>query len=46
MGRNETLPDGPLLADADRAYVRSGGRMKALLLSLLTSGSFLYRRQG
>jgi hypothetical protein len=44
MGRNETLSDGPTLVDADRAYVDSGGSMKALIASLLASDSFLYRR--
>jgi hypothetical protein len=44
MGRNETLADGPTLVAADRAYVESGGSMKALITSLLTSDSFLYRK--
>lgn len=44
MGRNETLDDGPTLAAADRDYVASGGSMKALIASLLTSDSFLLRR--
>jgi len=43
MGRNETLADGPTLARADQAYVSSGGSMRALIASLLTSDSFLYR---
>lgn len=43
MGRNETLADSPTLRAADRAYVESGGSMKALLTALLTSDSFLYR---
>lgn len=42
MGRNETLGDAKTLQDADRAYVGSGGSFKALLISLLTSDSFLY----
>jgi hypothetical protein len=44
MGRNETLDDAPTLIDAHRAYAEAGGSMKALLASLLTSDSFLYRR--
>jgi hypothetical protein len=43
MGRNENLNDGPVLQDAHRAYRDSGGSMKALLVSLLTSDAFLYR---
>lgn len=44
MGRNETLGDSPTLIDADKAYVESGGSMKALIASLLSSDSFLYRK--
>jgi hypothetical protein len=44
MGRNETLDDSPTLIAADRAYVDSGGSMKALVVSLLSSDSFLYRK--
>lgn len=44
MGRNETLDDSPTLIAADKAYVDSGGSMKALVVSLVTSDSFLYRR--
>ena len=43
MGRNETIHDGPVLQEAHRAYRDSGGSMKALLVSLLTSNAFLYR---
>ena len=43
MGRNETLHDGPILRDAYQSYKDSGGSMKALLTSLLTSDAFLYR---
>ncbi len=43
MGRNETLADAKALQDADNAYVKSQGSFKALLVSLLTSDSFLYR---
>jgi cytochrome c553 len=43
LGRNETLADAPTLQAADRAYLESGGSFKALLVSLLTSDSFLKR---
>jgi hypothetical protein len=43
MGRNETVNDAPVLQDAYKAYRNSGGSMKALLTSLLTSDAFLYR---
>jgi hypothetical protein len=45
MGRNETLDDSPTLMAADKAYVESGGSMKALISSLLSSDSFLYRKE-
>jgi hypothetical protein len=44
MGRNETLNDAPILQEASSAYKDSGGSMKALITSLLTSDAFLYRR--
>ena len=44
MGRNETLADSRTLISADRAYLESGGSFKALLISLLSSDSFLYRK--
>ncbi len=44
MGRNETLNDGPILQAAHRAYRDSGGSMKALITSLVTSDAFLYRK--
>ncbi len=43
LGRNETLADGPTLVTAHKAYRDSNGSMKALVASLLTSESFLYR---
>jgi hypothetical protein len=43
MGRNESAGDAASLQEADRAYVESGGSFKALLVSLLSSESFLYR---
>ena len=46
LGRNEALADAKALQAADRAYVASGGSFKALLVSLLTSDSFLMRGGG
>jgi mono/diheme cytochrome c family protein len=43
MGRNETLGDAASLQAAHKAYRESGGSMKALIIALLTSDSFLYR---
>lgn len=43
LGRNETLDDAPTLIDAHQAYRESGGSMNALITSLLTSDSFIYR---
>lgn len=43
LGRNESLSDALTLQEADAAYVKSGGSFKALVISLLTSDSFLYR---
>ena len=44
LGRNELLSDSQTLIDADRAYVNSGGSFKAVVVSLLTSESFRYRK--
>lgn len=44
MGRNETLSDSKTLMDADQAYVESGGSFDAVIISLLTSDSFIYRK--
>ena len=44
MGRNETLNDAHVLQEAHLAYRESGGSMKALILSLVTSDAFLYRK--
>ena len=44
MGRNETFNDAPVLQEAHRAYKDSGGSMKALITSLVTSDAFLYRK--
>ena len=43
MGRNETLGDAKTLQEAHKAYVASNGSMKALVVSLLSSDSFIYR---
>ncbi len=45
LGRNETLADAKTLQDADAAYVNSGGSFKTLVLTLLTSDSFLMRSE-
>jgi len=44
MGRNELLSDSQTLIAADKAYMESGGSFNSLLISLLTSDSFLYRK--
>jgi len=43
LGRNETLGDAASLQQAQRAYRESNGSMRALIVSLLSSQSFLYR---
>ena len=44
MGRNERRFDSKAMIQADQAYVTSGGSFRALVISLLTSDSFLYRK--
>ena len=44
MGRNEMLSDSQTLIAADKAYLESGGSFKAVIVSLLTSDSFMYRK--
>jgi len=44
VGRNEMLGDSPTLIEADEAYLKSGGSLNEVLVSLLTSDSFLYRK--
>jgi hypothetical protein len=44
MGRNEMLTDSQTLIAADKAYLQSDGSFNALIVSLLTSDSFLYRK--
>ena len=45
MGRNEMLSDSQTLIDAEKAYIKSGGSFKMVVLSLLTSDSFMYRKE-
>lgn len=44
MGRNEMLSDSQTLIEAERAYLENEGSFKALVVSLLSSDSFVYRR--
>ena len=44
MGRNEFLSDSKTLIDAELAYSQSGGSFDAVIVSLLTSDSFIYRK--
>jgi hypothetical protein len=44
MGRNEMLSDSKTLIEADSAYVDSGGSFNALIVSLLSSDSFIKRK--
>jgi len=44
LGRNESLSDSKTLIDAEQAYVESKGSFDALVVSLLTSDSFVYRK--
>jgi len=45
LGRNETLSDSKTLIDADRAYVDNRGSFDEVIVSLLTSDSFIYRKR-
>ncbi len=45
MGRNETLADSRTLIAADQAYRESNGSFRELMVSILTSDSFIYRKQ-
>ena len=45
LGRNETLSDSKTLIDADRAYVDNDGSFDEVIVSLLTSDSFIYRKR-
>jgi hypothetical protein len=44
MGRNEYLSDSKTLIDAEQAYVDSDGSFDAIIVSILTSDSFVYRK--
>ena len=44
LGRNETLSDSKTLVDADTAYLENEGSFDAVIVSLLTSDSFIYRK--
>ncbi len=44
LGRNEMLSDSKTLIEAEQAYLENGGSFRALVVSLLSSDSFLYRR--
>ena len=44
IGRNETLLDAAALQEADKSYVDSEGSFKEVVVSLLTSDPFLYRK--
>ena len=45
LGRNETLADSKTLIDADKAYIKSNGSFDEVVVSLLTSDSFIYRKR-
>ena len=44
MGRNETLGDANALQDAHEIYRQSGGSFNELVISMLTSDSFMLRQ--
>ena len=44
MGRNETFADSVTLINAEKAYLESGGSFTELIVSILTSDSFIYRK--
>ena len=44
LGRNESLSDSKTLIDADTAYLDSKGSFDEVIVSLLTSDSFIYRK--
>lgn len=45
LGRNEMLSDSKTLMNADKAYTENGGSFRAVVVSLLTSDSFIYRKE-
>ena len=44
LGRNETLSDSKTLMGAEKAYLDSNGSFDEVIVSLLTSDSFIYRK--
>jgi hypothetical protein len=42
-GKHKTLGDAKTLQEAHQAYTDNDGSMKALVVSLLSSDSFIYR---
>lgn len=44
LGRNEVLSDSQTLIDAEQAYLESSGSFDAVITSLLSSDSFIYRK--
>ncbi len=44
MGRNEKLSDSKTLIDAEKVYLENEGSFDAVIASLLTSDSFIYRK--
>ena len=45
LGRNETLSDSRTLMDAEKAYLENDGSFDEVIVSLLTSDSFIYRKR-
>ncbi|MBO53125.1 MAG: hypothetical protein CMJ69_20380 [Planctomycetaceae bacterium] len=45
LGRNETLSDSKALMDADKAYLDHNGSFDEVIVSLLTSDPFIYRKR-
>ena len=45
LGRNETLSDSRTLMDAEKAYLDHDGSFDEVIVSLLTSDSFIYRKK-
>ena len=44
LGRNERLSDSQTLIEAERSYLENGGSFKAVVISLISSDSFRYRK--
>lgn len=44
LGRNETLSDSKTLIEAEQAYLENNGSFDAVIVSLLTSDSFIFRK--